>query len=127
VRLVGLPLAGVASVCDECGGKRFQASVLGYLLAGKNIADVLDMPVDEAAQFFGPANKQASTPAAHAVLERMRDAPDDLLVQRISARTNTDWSYDPESRPDFEDLLNRLIAALRAKAPEGGSSVVPDK
>lgn len=61
------------------------------------------------------------------VLERMRDAPDDLLVQRISARTNTDWSYDPESRPDFEDLLNRLIAALRAKAPEGGSSVVPDK
>ena len=63
-------MAGVTSVCEDCQGRRFQASVLEYELGGRNIADVLDMSVDEAVAFFGAGGK-ASTPAAHAILERM--------------------------------------------------------
>jgi excinuclease UvrABC ATPase subunit len=64
-------MAGVATPCDECEGKRFQAEVLKYTLASKNIADVLAMPVTEAAAFF--AAGKARTPAAHAVLERLAE------------------------------------------------------
>jgi excinuclease UvrABC ATPase subunit len=64
-------MAGVASVCEDCDGKRFQAEVLTYLLGGKDISDVLAMPVEEAAEFFGDG--PARTPAAHAILARMAD------------------------------------------------------
>ncbi len=45
-------MAGVVSVCEVCEGRRFTDEVLGYELRGKNIADVLDMSVEEAAAFF---------------------------------------------------------------------------
>jgi excinuclease UvrABC ATPase subunit len=45
-------MAGVVSVCEACEGKRFTAEVLGYRLRGANIADVLDMSVEEASGFF---------------------------------------------------------------------------
>ncbi len=61
----------VESTCEECEGKRFQAEVLTYLLGGKDISEVLAMPVSEAAEFFGPG--PAKTPAAHAILSRMAD------------------------------------------------------
>ncbi len=61
----------VTTVCEECEGKRFQAAVLELRLAGKNIADVLAMPVTEAAEFFSAG--EAKTPAAHAILARMAD------------------------------------------------------
>jgi excinuclease UvrABC ATPase subunit len=64
-------MAGVSSVCEDCEGKRFQASVLEYRLGGKNIAEVLDLAVGEAVAFFGAG--KAHTPAAHAILERMAD------------------------------------------------------
>ncbi|MCA0252058.1 MAG: excinuclease ABC subunit UvrA [Actinobacteria bacterium] len=64
-------LAGVATTCEECGGKRFQAQVLEYLLGGRNIAEVLAMPVSEALEFFGAG--EARTPAAHAILTRLAD------------------------------------------------------
>jgi excinuclease UvrABC ATPase subunit len=64
-------MAGVATVCVECGGRRFQASVLEYRLGGLNIADVLDVSVDAAVAFFAGGN--AHTPAAHAILQRMAD------------------------------------------------------
>jgi excinuclease UvrABC ATPase subunit len=62
-------MAGVTSVCEECEGKRFQAAVLGYRFGGLNIAQVLDMPVEEAVEFFGSG--KAKTPEAHAILERL--------------------------------------------------------
>ncbi len=62
-------MAGVTTVCEDCDGRRFQASVLEYQLGGLNIADVLDLPVAEAARFFGAG--PAHTPAAHLILERM--------------------------------------------------------
>ncbi len=64
-------MAGVETVCEECEGKRFQASVLEYTFGGRNISEVLAMPVVEALEFFGDG--EARTPAAHRVLERLRD------------------------------------------------------
>jgi excinuclease UvrABC ATPase subunit len=64
-------MAGVATPCEDCEGKRFQASVLEYRLGGKDISQVLAMPVSEAAEFFGAG--PARTPAAHAILSRMAD------------------------------------------------------
>jgi excinuclease ABC A subunit len=64
-------MATVESTCEECEGKRFQASVLEYTLGGRNIAEVLDLPVAEAEAFF--ADGEARTPAAHKVLERLVD------------------------------------------------------
>ena len=64
-------MAGVATTCEECEGKRYQASVLEYRLGGKDISEVLAMSVTEAAEFFGAG--EASTPAAHAILDRLAD------------------------------------------------------
>jgi excinuclease UvrABC ATPase subunit len=64
-------MAGVATVCEECEGKRFQAEVLTYLLGGKNISEVLAMSVAEAEEFFGAG--PAKIPAAHAILSRLAD------------------------------------------------------
>ncbi|MEV4374124.1 excinuclease ABC subunit UvrA [Nonomuraea sp. NPDC049637] len=64
-------MAGVATVCDECEGRRFQAEVLEYRLGGRNISEVLAMPVTEAEEFFGAG--EARTPAAHAILGRLAD------------------------------------------------------
>jgi excinuclease UvrABC ATPase subunit len=64
-------MATVESPCEECEGKRFQASVLEYMLGGRNIAEVLAMSVTEAAEFFGGG--EARTPAASTILERIAD------------------------------------------------------
>jgi excinuclease UvrABC ATPase subunit len=64
-------MAEVATVCEECGGKRFQASVLEYKLAGRDISQVLAMSVAEALELFGAGT--AKTPAARQILARMAD------------------------------------------------------
>ncbi|WP_104525551.1 ATP-binding cassette domain-containing protein [Blastococcus atacamensis] len=64
-------MATVESPCEECEGRRFQASVLEYTLGGRNIAEVLAMSVVEAEEFFGTG--EARTPAAHTVLDRLVD------------------------------------------------------
>jgi excinuclease UvrABC ATPase subunit len=64
-------MATVESTCEECEGRRFQASVLEFTLGGRNIAEVLAMPVTEAVEFFGDG--EARTPAAHKVLDRLAD------------------------------------------------------
>jgi excinuclease ABC A subunit len=64
-------MAGVATTCEECEGKRFDASVLEYHLGGRDISHVLAMPVTEAQEFFGTG--AAHTPAAHAILGRLAD------------------------------------------------------
>jgi excinuclease UvrABC ATPase subunit len=61
----------VATTCEECEGKRFQASVLEYHLGGRDISEVLAMSVTEAEEFFGGGD--ARTPAAHAILARLAD------------------------------------------------------
>jgi excinuclease UvrABC ATPase subunit len=64
-------MTSVATTCDVCEGKRFDASVLEYHLGGRDISEVLAMSVDEAREFFGAGD--AKTPAAHAILERLAD------------------------------------------------------
>jgi excinuclease UvrABC ATPase subunit len=64
-------MAGVATTCEECEGKRFQASVLDHHLGGRDISEVLAMSVTEAEEFFGAG--EARTPAAHAILDRLAD------------------------------------------------------
>jgi excinuclease UvrABC ATPase subunit len=64
-------MAGVTTVCEECEGKRFQASVLEYKLGGRDISEVLAMAVTEAKKLFGAG--EARTPAAGAILDRLDD------------------------------------------------------
>jgi len=64
-------MAGVATTCEECEGKRFDASVLEYHLGGRDISEVLAMPVTEAREFFGTG--EARAPAAHKILDRLAD------------------------------------------------------
>jgi excinuclease UvrABC ATPase subunit len=64
-------MAGVATTCEVCGGKRFDTSVLDYYLGGRDISEVLAMPVTEALEFLGAG--EAHTPAAHAILKRLAD------------------------------------------------------
>ena len=64
-------MAGVATTCEECEGKRFEASVLNYHLGGRDISEVLAMSVTEAQEFFGA--DEARTPAARAILDRLAD------------------------------------------------------
>jgi excinuclease UvrABC ATPase subunit len=64
-------MAGVATTCEVCEGKRFAPEVLEYHLGGRDISEVLAMPVTEALVFFGDG--EARTPAAHAILERLAD------------------------------------------------------
>ena len=64
-------MAGVATICEDCEGKRFQASVLEYHFGGRDISEVLAMAVNEAEEFFGSG--EARTPAAHTILKRMAD------------------------------------------------------
>jgi excinuclease UvrABC ATPase subunit len=64
-------MATVETVCEECEGKRFDASVLEYTFGGKDISEVLAMPVAEAGEFF--ADGEAKVPAAHKILERLAD------------------------------------------------------
>ncbi|MFF3767502.1 ATP-binding cassette domain-containing protein [Streptomyces sp. NPDC001922] len=59
-------MAGVASVCEQCDGRRFTPEVLTYRLHGRNISEVLAMSVAEAHDFF-PSGR------AHAVLRRLMD------------------------------------------------------
>ncbi len=64
-------MASVATICEECGGKRFEASVLDHHLGGRDISEVLAMSVTEAERFF--SDGEARTPAAHGILERLAD------------------------------------------------------
>jgi excinuclease UvrABC ATPase subunit len=64
-------MAGVATPCEECDGRRFQAAVLQHHLGGRDISEVLAMSVAEAQEFF--ADGEAHTPAAGAVLNRLAD------------------------------------------------------
>ncbi|MFF9852516.1 ATP-binding cassette domain-containing protein [Streptomyces litmocidini] len=64
-------MAGTSFTCEDCEGKRFQPSVLEHLLGGRDISEVLAMPVTEAEEFFGSG--EARTPAAQRILARLVD------------------------------------------------------
>ncbi|MCU1599218.1 MAG: Excinuclease ATPase subunit [Glaciihabitans sp.] len=64
-------MAGVATTCEVCEGKRFDATVLDYHLGGRDISEVLAMSVSEAEEFFGAG--ETRIPAAHTILARLAD------------------------------------------------------
>ena len=64
-------MAGVATTCEDCEGKRFRPAVLAHRLGGRDISEVLAMPVAEAAEFFGAG--AARIPAAREILDRLAD------------------------------------------------------
>ncbi len=64
-------MAGVATTCEECEGRRFDASVLEYRLGGRDISEVLAMTVEQAEEFFGSG--EGRTPAAHRILRNLAD------------------------------------------------------
>ncbi|GAA1856082.1 excinuclease ABC subunit UvrA [Myceligenerans crystallogenes] len=61
----------VATPCEDCGGKRYQAAVLEFRLGGRNIAEVLDLSVAQAHEYFGAADSKV--PAARKVLGHLAD------------------------------------------------------
>jgi excinuclease UvrABC ATPase subunit len=71
-------MAGVATVCEECEGKRFQSDVLEYKFGGKDISAVLGMPVAEAEEFF--ASGEGKSAPAHKILTRLADVGLGYLV-----------------------------------------------
>jgi excinuclease UvrABC ATPase subunit len=64
-------MAGVSATCEDCQGKRFDASVLEYHFGGRDISEVLALSVTDAEAMF--AEGEAKTPAAHVILERLAD------------------------------------------------------
>ncbi|MEC3919087.1 excinuclease ABC subunit UvrA [Nocardia sp. CDC160] len=64
-------MAGVATVCEECEGKRFQAAVLEYKLGGRDISEVLAMPVSEALDYFDTG--ESKIPAAHKIVQHLSE------------------------------------------------------
>ena len=64
-------MATVESPCEVCEGKRFDASVLDYKFGGKDISEVLSMPMSEALEFFGPGD--SSVPPAYKLLVHLND------------------------------------------------------
>jgi excinuclease UvrABC ATPase subunit len=71
-------MAGVATTCEDCEGKRFQPAVLDYRVGGRDISEVLAMSVAEAEDFFGAG--EAAIPAAHAILRRLAEVGLGYLV-----------------------------------------------
>ncbi|WP_109410481.1 ATP-binding cassette domain-containing protein [Mycobacteroides saopaulense] len=64
-------MAGIATTCDVCDGKRFDTAVLHYRFGGRDISQVLAMPIAEALVFFGEGD--AKVDAAHKVLTCLND------------------------------------------------------
>ncbi|KOT39774.1 daunorubicin resistance protein DrrC [Streptomyces caelestis] len=64
-------MQSVATTCEDCGGRRFDASVLEYRFGGRDISEVLAMSVTEAEEFFREG--ESRIPAAHRIVERMAD------------------------------------------------------
>jgi len=132
-------MATVESTCEECEGKRFQASVLEYTLGGQNIAEVLAMSVAQAEEFF--ADGEAKTPAAHKILDRLADVGLGYLTlgqplttlsggerQRIKLATQMAGSGDvyvldePTTGLHLADVENLL--GLLDRLVESGKSVI---
>lgn len=132
-------MAGVSTVCDECEGKRYQAAVLEFRYGGLNIAEVLDLPVNEAADFFGKGD--ARTPAAGEILRRLSDVGLGYLRlgqplttlsggerQRLKLATNMGGSGDiyvldePTTGLHLADL--RQLLGLLDRLVDSGKSVI---
>ena len=106
-------MATVSTVCEECEGRRFQASVLEYTLGGRNISEVLAMSVTEAEGFFGAG--EARIPAAHAVPDRLADVGAQLDAA-ITPRTKAIMLVHLTGRVCRMDALRKIRSQVTLKA-----------
>jgi AraC-like DNA-binding protein len=104
-------MAGVATLCEECEGKRFQASVLEYEFGGRDISEVLAMSVTEAQEFFSTG--EARTPAAAAILDRLVDSGKSVIVIEHHQAVMAHADRPPTSR--------------RRSPPRGGARIEDDR
>ena len=110
-------MAGVATPCVVCEGKRFDAEVLEYRYGGKDISEVLGMSVAEAEAFFGGDGKGGGTgegklPAAHKVLVRLADAGVSARRGIMAAHrqpAHADAAVTPGGLPVTERLTDRTL------------------
>jgi excinuclease UvrABC ATPase subunit len=133
------PMATVSTTCEVCEGKRFDASVLEYHLGGKDISEVLTMPVTDAVAFF--ATGESKIPAAHKIAERLADVGLGYLTigqplttlsggerQRLKLATSMGDKGDvyvldePTTGLHLADVENLL--ALLDRLVDGGKSVI---
>jgi hypothetical protein len=89
--------------CEQCHGKRYNRETLEVRFKGKTIADVLDMPVEEALEFFDahpgdpppPRDAERRRPRLHPP----RPAGDDAVGRRGPARQARDRAVEDRDRP----------------------------
>src|SRR5258706_841531 len=125
-------MAGVATTCQVCEGKRFDGSVLEYTFGGKDISEVLAMPVTEAEEFFGDG--EASTPAAGSSSRAHRPPssppapPSPANPSRPTSATDRGprgrTRSDVHAAVDADDLTRDVAAAVGAQERTRGSDVV---
>jgi excinuclease UvrABC ATPase subunit len=125
----------VTTHCEGCDGRRFKEDVLAHKLRGKSIADVLELPAREAADFF---TEKAVAPKLHALIDtglgylRLGQSLSSLSGgerQRIKladqlAATGTVYVLDePTTGLHLEDI-DTLLSLLNSMVERGNTVIV---
>ncbi|MFO8057809.1 MAG: excinuclease ABC subunit UvrA [bacterium] len=132
-------LPDVFVTCDVCGGSRYNRETLEIKYKGKNIADVLDMTVNQAMEFLGniPVIQsklqtlidvglgyiklgQSATTLSGGEAQRIK------LSRELSKRSTGRTLYildEPTTGLHFEDI-KKLLAVLRRLVDEGNTVIV---
>jgi excinuclease UvrABC ATPase subunit len=108
------PMASVTTTCEVCEGRRFQASVLDYTFGGRNIAEVLEMSVAEAEQFFGSG--QPLTTLSGGERQRLK------LATHMGEKGDVLILDEPTTGLHLADVENLL--ALLDRLVDSGKSVI---
>ncbi|MDO8487882.1 MAG: excinuclease ABC subunit UvrA [bacterium] len=125
--------------CEVCQGKRYNSETLEVIYKGKNIAEVLEMTVEEALQFFAPV------PPARDKLQTLTDVGLDYvhlgqpaptlsggeaqrvkLATELSKRATGKTLYildEPTTGLHFADL-EKLLAVLKRLVSQGNTVIV---
>ncbi len=133
-------LAPVTVPCEECGGHRFQSETLEVCYRGKNIADVLELTIEEATEFFVDHPKivrplhalntvglgyltlgQPSTTLSGGEAQRVKLAKH---LQKGSARSHVLYLLDEPTTGLHPHDVARLVAALQLLVDKGHTVLV---
>jgi excinuclease ABC subunit A len=132
-------LPDVYVACEVCGGARYNRDTLSVHYKGKNIAEVLDMPISEAAEFFEPISAihrflktlvdvglgyvrlgQSATTLSGGEAQRVK------LATELQRRSNGRSVYvldEPTTGLHFEDV-RKLLLVLNGLLDKGNTVIV---
>ncbi|MCU1408948.1 MAG: excinuclease subunit [Microbacteriaceae bacterium] len=132
-------LPDVYVACEVCGGARYNRETLTIRYKGKNIAEVLDMPISEAAEFFEPISAihrylqtlvevglgyvrlgQSATTLSGGEAQRVK------LATELQRRSNGRSVYvldEPTTGLHFEDV-RKLLLVLNSLVDKGNTVIV---